>query len=195
MLEKVQETIRRYGMFTTGMRLGVAVSGGADSMCLLHLLHRLAPEWNLHLEVVHIDHGLRGEASREDAEFVRQAAASYGLPYHIHRAEFADAAGNLEQAAREARHSFFGRLIGAGTVERIATGHTRSDQVETVLYRFLRGSGLTGLCGILPVTESGLVRPLLELTRAQVEQWMGTENLPWRIDETNASLSYARNRL
>src|SRR5580693_433182 len=176
-------------------RAGVAVSGGADSVFLIHALRELAPRWNLQLHVIHIEHGMRGAASVEDAEFVKQLAQSCGLPFHIHNADVPAVAGNQEQAARQVRHKFFAELIAAGKVDCVATGHTRSDQAETVLYRILRGSGLAGLAGILPVTNEGIVRPLLEQNRSEIEAWLRERNIAWREDNTNQDRSYARNRL
>lgn len=195
MLPIIQATALRHGMFSSGQRVGVAVSGGADSVFLLHALHELAPHWNLHLSVVHVEHGLRGAASKEDAGFVRALAASFGLPFHLHTADVKSMAGNPEQAARRARHGFFSELIGSGQLDRVATGHTRSDQAETVLYRVLRGSGLAGLSGILPVTTEGLVRPLLDIHHAAIDAWLRGRHIKWREDATNRDLSYARNRL
>jgi tRNA(Ile)-lysidine synthase len=103
--------------------------------------------------------------------------------------------GNLEQNARTVRHGFYAELLASGAVDRIATGHTRSDQAETVLYRILRGSGLTGLSGILPVTREGLVRPLLEIDRCEIEAWLLDRGIAWREDQTNHDITYSRNRL
>jgi len=195
MLDRIAEFVARHNMFPPGARVGVAVSGGADSVFLLEALRELAPRWNLHLSVVHIEHGIRGAASRADAAFVQDLAARHSLPFHLHQADVPAIHDNLQQAARHVRQAFFAELISAGTVDRIATGHTRSDQAETVLYRILRGSGLAGLSGILPVTEERIVRPLLVLDRADIECWLRKRNIQWREDETNRDQSYARNRL
>jgi tRNA(Ile)-lysidine synthase len=195
LLPRIADFANRHAVFAPGGRIGIAVSGGADSVFLLHALHELAPRWNLHLSVVHIEHGIRGDASLADAEFVRNLAASFGLAFHLHEANVTADPDNLEQAARRARTEFYRSLINAGTVDRIATGHTRSDQAETVLYRILRGSGLAGLAGILPVTDDGQIRPLLELTRAEIEAWLRERGIAWREDETNQDRAYARNRL
>ncbi len=199
MLEKVAKTIARYSMFQPDQRVGVAVSGGADSVCLLHVLRELAPRWNLRLTVLHLDHQLRGEESRQDAAFVRDLAAALDLPFVLQETDVAalcrETGDNLEQAARAARLEFFTRLIEAGTVDRIAAGHTRSDQAETVLFRFLRGSGTAGLAGIRPVTDDGIVRPLLEVDRAEVERYLRERGIAWRNDSTNASTVFARNRI
>jgi tRNA(Ile)-lysidine synthase len=199
MIEQVAKTITRYSMFQPGQRVGVAVSGGADSICLLHVLRELAPRWNLRLVVLHLDHKLRGEESRQDAVFVRGVAATLDLPFELQETDVAalcrETGGNLEQTARTARLAFFRRLMQAGTVDRIAAGHTRSDQAETVLFRFLRGSGTAGLAGIRPVTDGGIVRPLLEIDRLEVERYLRERNIAWRTDSTNASTAFARNRI
>ena len=195
MLDRVAGFIARHNMFQNGARVGVAVSGGADSVFLLEALRELASRWNLQLSVIHVDHGIRGAASRADAAFVQGLAAKLCLPFHLRQADVPAIVDNLEQAARRVRQAFFTELISGGTVERIATGHTRSDQAETVLYRILRGSGLAGLSGILPVTTEGLARPLLELDRSEIECWLRKRNIQWREDETNQDRSYARNRL
>ena len=199
MLERVAEIITRYIMFQTGQRVAVAVSGGADSTCLLHVLFELAPRWNLHLGVIHLDHLLRGEESRQDARFVEQLAAALGLPFTHGEADVARLARergeNLEQAARQERRRFFLEHLRAGAADRIALGHTQSDQAETVLFRFLRGSGTAGLAGIRPITHDGFVRPLIAIDRAAVEQFLRDRKIPWREDSTNASLDFARNRI
>lgn len=192
LLQRVAAFAARHGMLAPG-RLGVAVSGGADSVCLLHLLHELAPAHRLCLTVLHLDHNLRGEESRADAEFVRSLAASLGLPAVIRRADLPP--GNLEQAGRDARLAFFRDLISAGAVDRVALGHTRRDQAETVLFRFLRGAGTAGLSGIRPVTSGGIIRPLLETGRDEIEAWLRARHLSWREDSTNATRAFARNRL
>ncbi len=185
----VAKTVQRYGMLPPGARIGVAVSGGADSVCLLHVLLEL----DVPLHVLHLDHGLRGEESRQDAEFVRELAARLGVPVTIRRASLPP--GNVEQEGRRARLEFFRESIANGTVDRVATGHTASDQAETVLFRFLRGSGTAGLAGIRPVTSDGIVRPLIEVQRAEVEQYLKERGIAWRDDSTNAGGEFARNRI
>jgi len=195
MLDRIAEFIARHNMFPSGARVGVAVSGGADSVFLLHALLELAPRWNLQLSVVHVDHGIRGALSRADATFVEDLANRLHLSFHLRQADVPAIDDNMEQAARHVRQGFFAELLSTGAVDRIATGHTRSDQAETVLYRILRGSGLPGLCGILPVTKEQVVRPLLELDRSEIECWLRQRNIAWREDETNQDRSFARNRL
>jgi tRNA(Ile)-lysidine synthase len=203
MLDRIAEFITRHQMLEDRQRVGVAVSGGADSVFLLHALRELARQrdsWrNLQLSVVHIEHGIRGTASIADAEFVRHLAASLAIPFHLRQADVPSIEGNLEEAARNVRQSFYAELIASGAVDRVATGHTRSDQAETVLYRILRGSGLTGLAGILPLTRAGLsaglIRPLLEIDRGEIEAWLRERGIAWREDVTNQDRTYTRNRL
>jgi tRNA(Ile)-lysidine synthase len=195
LLSRAAETIRRYRMFDRGQHVGVAVSGGADSVCLLHVLLELAPQWALRLTVLHLNHGLRGEESCQDERFVRELSARLGLPAIVRAVDLRAPADNLEQAGRDARLAFFREQMSAGTIDRIATGHTLNDQAETVLFRFLRGSGGAGLAAIRPVTAAGLVRPLLDVSRAEVEQFLRERGIAWREDSSNSSPQFARNRI
>src|SRR5436305_6953667 len=194
LLQRVLATVERYGMFSAGQRVGVAVSGGADSVCLLYILRELAAQWNLCLTVLHLDHQLRGDESTADARFVRELADRLGLPI-VSRCATLPLSGNLEQAGRRARLAFFSEIIQSGACDRVALGHTRSDQAETVLFRLLRGSGTAGLAGIRPVTSGGIVRPLLDVNRAEVETYLRDRGIGWREDSTNASRRFARNRI
>ena len=195
MLERIAQSIARHGMFGPGQNVGVAVSGGADSVCLIHVLRELAPRWDLRLHVLHVNHRLRGAESDGDAEFVRGLAAGFGFPYSLDERGLDATGGNLEEAAREARLAFFARVIERGQVQRVATGHTRSDQAETVLFRFLRGAGTAGLAGIRPVTSTGLVRPLLDVGREEVLAYLRDRGIPWREDSTNQEARFDRNRI
>lgn len=195
LLERVARTVGRYAMFTAGQKVGVAVSGGADSVCLLFALRELAPRWGILLSVLHLDHGLRGEESAGDAAFVERLAAQLGMAVTVERVDLRSRAGNLEQAARQARLDFFRAQISAGRVDRVALGHTRSDQAETVLFRMLRGAAGAGLAGIRPVTTDGLVRPLLEVERPEIEAFLKGRGISWREDSTNRSPEFARNRI
>jgi tRNA(Ile)-lysidine synthase len=195
LLHHVTRTIERYRMFGAGAQVGVAVSGGADSVCLLHVLAELAAGWGLQLKVLHVNHQLRGSESQADAEFVEKMACRLGLPLILREVNVAAAVDNLEQAARVARMSVFREAIESGAVDVIAVGHTRSDQAETVLFRFLRGSGTAGLSGIRPVIAPGIVRPLIEVERSDVEQFLRERGIAWREDSSNASPAFARNRI
>jgi tRNA(Ile)-lysidine synthase len=190
----------RYNMLAPGDRVVAAVSGGADSVCLVAALCELASRLGFSVAgVAHLNHKLRGEASEEDERFVAALAQCHGVAFYREEAA-ADGAGsgtrgNLEQWARRERLQFFSRLIREGKANRIATGHTRDDQAETLLFRLLRGSGLAGLAGILPVTAEGLIRPLLDVGRAEVREFLRSRGIAWREDASNQDRRFARNRI
>ncbi len=186
-------------MFAPGQRVGVAVSGGADSVCLLLVLRELAPQLGLVLSLLHLNHQLRGADSDADERYVGELAARFGLELRSARADVlkiaSDSGDNLEQAARTVRRAFFLDFLLGGTLDRVALGHTRSDQAETVLFRFLRGAGTVGLAGMRPVTADGLVRPLIEIERGEVEQFLKDRGVTWREDASNRDRRFARNRI
>jgi tRNA(Ile)-lysidine synthetase-like protein len=156
LLARVRTYAQRYRLFTPGQTVVVGVSGGADSLCLLHLLRRLAPELRLWLHVAHLHHGLRGAEADADAAFVAELADCWGMPCTVGRADVAalarEAGLSLEEAARQARYRFLTEVAEAGGATTIAVGHNADDQAETVLMHFLRGSGTAGLRGMLPRT-------------------------------------------
>jgi tRNA(Ile)-lysidine synthase len=191
--ERVAEIITRYSMFAPGSRIGVAVSGGADSVVLLHLLHRLQGRFGFTPVVLHVNHALRGAESNRDEEFVRELARSLGLAFVSER--IPPAPGNIEQEARRARRAFCEAMRLSQGLSRVALGHTRSDQAETVLLRLFRGAGLSGLAGMRFMANSFVVRPLLSTSRQEVRDWAKAERLPWREDSSNLDGRFARNRL
>ncbi len=186
MLDAVAAALDRLGV--SGARLGVAVSGGADSVFLLHALREVhrGP-----LVVLHVNHGLRGAASDEDEAFVRRLAGE--LPCAVVRAGPVE--GNLEQFCRRTRLRWFTEWRAVGLVDWVATGHTASDQAETVLLRLLRGTGPTGLRGVLERTKSGLIRPLLGVSREAVREYLTRQGLAWREDASNEDPRFLRNRV
>lgn len=180
----------------------MAVSGGADSVALLHALHGLMKRRRWRLTVAHLDHGIRGGQSRADARFVRTLARGLGLSCIVGRARVPGLARSrgvsLEMAAREARYAFLARTARKVAATCIATAHTADDQVETLLLKFLRGAGRGGLSGIAPASRLGalhLIRPLLDVTRAEIEAWLRAHGREWREDETNADPAFLRNRV
>ncbi|MBV9502618.1 MAG: tRNA lysidine(34) synthetase TilS [Acidobacteriaceae bacterium] len=194
LIERVAEILTRYNMLSPGDRVGVAVSGGADSVALLHILERLAPRFGITLSIVHVNHGLRGEESDQDEQFVRALAAFLNVEIFVESARVEGA--NIEEQARDARREFFLRLLNCeGGLDKIALGHSRSDQAETVLFRFLRGSGLAGLCGMRLWTPNRLIRPLLTSSRQEIRSWAEAERIGWCEDSSNQDCRFTRNRL
>ena len=156
LLPRVRRFAQRYGLFAPGETVVVGVSGGPDSLCLLHLLRRLVPELRVWLHVAHLNHGLRGFEADADAAFVADLADCWGLPCTIGRADVAALAEqgrlSLEEAARQARYRFLAEVAETGGARTVAVAHNADDQAETVLMHFLRGSGVAGLRGMLPRT-------------------------------------------
>jgi len=212
LLGKVARFARRYDLFLAGQILVAGVSGGPDSLCLLHILTRLAPGLDLQLHVAHLNHGLRGAEAEADARFVATLAHAWKLHVAVGTADVAGLARreglSLEEAARHARYRFLADVAGSVGARLIAVGHSADDQAETVLMHLLRGSGVAGLRGMLPRTDLSdyhlgaqvaqpvvLVRPLLETTRAEIRAYCEREGLEPRTDESNAALTFFRNRL
>jgi tRNA(Ile)-lysidine synthase len=181
-----------------GQRVGVAVSGGADSVGLLLLLVELRAKLGIVLSVVHFNHKLRGRASEADEKFVGKLAAQFDLPFYVEHEDISAKSKrerrNLEDAARRARYAFFDRLVAEGRVDKIAVAHTADDQAETVLAHILRGTGLAGLGGIHP--EVGCVfRPLLRCRRAELRAYLKARRQPWKEDATNRDTKRMRARI
>lgn len=197
MRAKVAQFVKRRRLLSAGDRIGVAVSGGADSVALLYVLRDLFPA--APLGVVHLNHCLRGAESEQDEAFVRDLAHRLGLRLSVHRQDAAQSANaradNLEKAAREDRYRFFSALLAAGEYDKIATGHTRSDQAETVLFRILRGAAGAGLSAVRPVRDSAIVRPMLEVSREETAAYLTARGSGWRNDAGNLDPAFARNRL
>ena len=197
--KRVLETIRTYRMLVPGERAVVAVSGGADSTALLLCLHALIPLLGCNLTVAHLNHCLRGKEGEEDEAFVRRMSADLGLPYEAEsievKVEAAAAKQNLEQVAREKRYDFLRRIAEKSGAQKIAVGHTRNDQAETALFRFLRGSGIEGLSAIHPVLDARVIRPMLECSRDRILQYLKQRECGYREDSSNTDLRYSRNRI
>jgi tRNA(Ile)-lysidine synthase len=192
--DRVAEILSRYDMTLPGQRIGVGVSGGADSVVLLHILARLSERFQIQPLVLHVNHQLRGPESEQDREFVARLAESLGFRLVICSEPIADK-GNLEQTARLVRRRFFARCIEEKLVDRVAVGHNRSDQAETVLFRLIRGAGTAGLAGMRFVSDGWLIRPLLSEARSEIRAWADAEGLVCRQDSSNQNRRFARNRL
>ena len=185
-----------------GLRLGIAVSGGADSVALLRALFARREALGIVLSVVHVHHGIRGTEANEDRDFVQSLAAEYALPFHLRQvdvpARVQENSETIEEAARHLRYAFFHDLLRGGQVDAVATAHTLDDQAETVLQKLLRGAWTEGLGGISPLVkgeQGAILRPLLQTTRAEVEAYLNTLGQPWREDATNQDTAHTRNRV
>ena len=200
MKEKALKQIREQRLLQAGDCVAVAVSGGADSVALLRLLLELRQELGLVLSVAHFHHRIRGAEGDADQRFTAELAQQFQLEFHSGSADVPAYVRNhklsLESAARELRHQWFRKLVQQEHADKIATAHTLDDQAETVLMRILRGTGVRGLSGIAPEQrEKHLVRPLLGITRPEVEAYLNSLHQPWRTDSTNQDLSHTRNRV
>jgi len=191
--------MRKTHLFRPGDRIGVAVSGGADSVLLLHFMQQLSHHLGLHLAVVHFNHHLRGPESAADEQFVRERADSLGMEFVFGEAAVAKVARerhrNLEATARDLRYRFFFSLVDQGRVDKVVTAHTANDQAETVLLRLLRGSGSKGLGGVYPMLEGKVARPFLNLTRSEINSELSRRKLEIRVDSSNRDTRFLRNKV
>jgi tRNA(Ile)-lysidine synthase len=191
-----------------GLRVAVGLSGGADSVALLRILAEWSRELGLVLHAAHLHHGLRGAEADADLDFCRELSQSLGLLFHEAHVDTAAAARadagagkpaeTIEEAARRLRYGWFRELMAAGLVDAVATAHTRDDQAETVLAKFLRGAWTEGLSGIYPVVqfpEGRVLRPLLATSRSEIEAYLGGIGQSWQEDSSNRQLTYTRNRI
>ena len=195
---RVLDWMRCHRLAPAGCRIVAACSGGPDSLALVDLLEDLKLELDITVHVAHFDHGLRGAASLDDANFVRDFCRARELPFHLGGADVAALAakdgGSVEETGRNLRYEYLQQVAGAVGGALIATGHHRDDQAETVLLNFLRGSGVQGLRGMRP-RRGALIRPLLCLSRGEVELWCRQRNLTPRTDASNFDVRYRRNRI
>jgi tRNA(Ile)-lysidine synthase len=195
---QVLDSMRRHRMISPGDRVGVAVSGGADSVALLRLLEDLRETLGITLLVLHLNHALRGEESNTDERFVAGLACQSGVEFISVREDVAGEARrhrwNLEDAARRLRYAFFERVVAQGRATRVAVAHTAHDQAETVLARLIRGTGPTGLAGIYPIMGH-VVRPLLEIRRQELRDFLRGRGEAWREDSTNRDTRRMRSRI
>ena len=198
MLETVKALTTEYDMLPKGARVLCAVSGGADSICLLHLLHAMSGEGGFTVAAAHYHHGMRGAAADSDAAFVEAFCRERDIPFVIERGDVYGEAERLglgvEETGRELRYEFLRRTAAELGCDRIATAHNADDNLETLLLHLVRGAGLHGLAGI-PPRRGDIVRPLLTTSRADIEAYLEENGLSHVEDCTNTDESYARNRI
>lgn len=197
MKNKAYETVKKYNMITKGDRIVVGLSGGADSCALLHFLTTIRKDYNLDVYACHINHGIRGAEADKDERFTETFCDILGVSLfklHTNVIDEAKKRGvSVELCGRDIRYEFF-KCKAEELNAKIATAHTASDNVETVLFNLTRGSGLKGLCGIPPVRDN-IIRPLIEVSRDEVEQYCIENNIKYVTDSTNLIRDYTRNKL
>ena len=204
---RVLRFIKQHNLMMAGNKAIIAVSGGPDSVCLLHILSLLQEEIGVQIHVAHLDHMLRGEDSRADAEYVRQLCEAFSIPVTLQSRDVQSYQSqqhlSLEEAARYLRYEFLSQVAQAIGANLLVVGHTSDDQVETALMNLIRGTGLQGLAGMQPLSlyrlSSGsqvrVVRPLLGISRAEVQRYCQDHNLKPREDTSNCNTIYLRNRI
>ncbi len=197
--ESIKRIILNNGLFAPNDKVLVAVSGGADSVCLLHILYALKDELHLNLFVAHVNHMLRKKEADRDENFVRTLSLKLGLPFFAEKIDVKkiskDKKISLEEAGRIARYDFFNRIKNEHKIDKIATAHNKNDNAETVCMRFVRGTFLSGMAGIPLVNDAGVVRPLLFTERSEIETYLSQNNLSYITDSSNLSDDYTRNKI
>lgn len=199
MIDKVLNTIKENNMFNAGDKVIVAVSGGPDSICLLHLLYALREELAIRLVAAHVNHCLRGEEADRDEAYVREFCKNIGIECYVKREDVNRIAKehgiSSEMAGRQVRYNFFKKVLDNIEGNKIALAHNANDQAETVLMRMLRGTGLEGLTGIKAVRDGIYIRPIINISRREIEVYCEENKLNPRIDKTNLENIYTRNKI
>ena len=198
-LTRVNNTIKNYRLIQKNDKILIGVSGGPDSVALLHILNSLSSKLKFSLYIAHLDHMLRKDAIK-DVEFVKKLSRALKIPLAIGRVNVKILAKNtsIEEAARNARFEFFFRIARKIKANKIALAHNLDDQAETVLMRILRGTGLSGMSGILPkrkISGYEIIRPLLEVKRSEIESYLRDNRIKARQDRTNLKDIYFRNKI
>lgn len=190
---QVYKTILAYGLIKKGDRVIVALSGGPDSMALFSILRELGEKLSMEIIVCHFNHRLRGEASDQDEQFVIKKCHEFGVECIVGRADRKNRYKS-ENTAREARYSFFEKILEEGRGDSVAIAHNQNDQAETVLMRLIRGTGIRGLKSILYKRQK-FIRPLLDISREEIETFLKNEKIPFVVDQSNFSCDYQRNEI
>jgi len=200
-LKRVRDTVKQYDMLHRGDRVLLAVSGGADSVCLLKALLDMRRQLGIDIVVGNVDHGLRGKESERDSAFVKRLSGKFGLGC-VHKKINVRSGGkkgaSIEERARDERYAFFKEAAGANDCGVIATGHTMDDQAETVMMKVIYGSSLAGITGIPPVRIEGdqrIIRPLIRVERREILAFLEKEGLGYVEDSTNRDVKFARNSI
>ena len=199
MLQKVTDFILEQRMISTGDKVIVGLSGGADSVALLHILKELRDCFDLELYAAHVNHGLRGQDANEDAAFAEDLCRNWGIPFFLKNADIPQMSRKMhmteEEAGRKVRYDFFHEVMHKVKGNKIATAHHKNDQAETILHNIIRGTGTQGLSGIKPIRDGYIIRPLLIVSRQEIKDYIRHHSLAYREDATNADSTYTRNRI
>lgn len=192
MNDKVLKTVKKYNMLSKGDRVLIGVSGGADSIALLEFFVSVKEKYDLDICVAHIEHGIRGEDSVNDAEFVENYCKKLGVNFYLKTIDAPNLAKKakmgVEEYSRMARYDFFNTI----ECDKIATAHNLTDNIETLLFRLARGTGLKGACSI-PAVRGKIIRPFIEVSSGEIRKWCNDNNIPYRVDCTNSDSAYSRN--
>ena len=194
MMDRIINMVKKHGLISKGDTVLIALSGGADSVFLTHFLLSIKEECDLTLKAAHVEHGIRGEESMADCEFVENLCRENGIECHtLHinaPAEAKAADMSVEEYSRHRRYAFFDTI----ECDKIATAHNLSDNIETLLFRLARGTSIRGLCGIA-AKRGKIIRPLLDISAEEIRAYLDENGIAYRIDSTNADNSYSRNRI
>lgn len=192
MNNKVLKTVKKYNMLSKGDRVLIGVSGGADSIALLEFFVSVKEKYDLDICVAHIEHGIRGEDSVNDAKFVENYCKRLGVNFYLKTIDAPNLAKKakmgVEEYSRMARYDFFNTI----ECDKIATAHNLTDNIETLLFRLARGTGLKGACSI-PAVRGKIIRPFIEVSSGEIRKWCNDNNIPYRVDCTNSDSAYSRN--
>ena len=198
MKQKILNTIKKYNLIENGDSIVIGVSGGPDSICLLHVLNNLKKEMNFSIYVAHINHMIRKEAD-EETEYVKDFCKKIGVECFIKKMDVVsiakEAKQGTEETGRKIRYEFFEEICKKTNSNKIATAHNNNDKVETIIMNVLRGSGSNGLKGIEPIRDGKFIRPLIEIEREEIENYCLKNNLNPRIDKSNNENIYTRNKI
>lgn len=199
MRELFLKTLKKYNLVEKGDGIVLGVSGGPDSMCMLHLFCSIREEWDLSLYAVHLNHEFRGQAADEDATYVDKICREWSIPLFVYSSNVEELAKewktSFEDAGRRERYRVFFKVLDSQKADRIAVAQNKNDQAETILMRLIRGSGLEGLTGIDYKRPDGVIRPILGLKRKDVEEYCRDNGIEPRIDHTNDDVTYTRNKI
>ena len=197
-LQKVKISIEKKDLLKNGDSVLVALSGGADSVFLLNIMLLLKDEFNLSIYAAHINHMLRGKEADYDEEFCRTLCKKNDIKLFTHRADVAliakETSVSEEVAGRNVRYTFFNEILEKENIQKIATAHNFDDNIETVFMRFIRGTGISGLCGI-PYKNNNIIRPILDIKRSEIEDFLSECNADYVTDKTNFEQIYTRNKI